>query len=546
MYDLFKYNFGDSDDEGNLSYQEQINAVIIDFDKIVSNNEIHKLDSIKTQNVNFIKSCIAYDNVEFLQLYILKFNKTNNNQKIIIYKDLVFHMFELQRTNLINMLIRNEIDVILHLDFIKDLKKLKNILEYCRVNDFKYNYCDVLIEKIAQFHIGNEELIDEIFKNYNLEYKIVDNSIDRATFASIQWYYKKYKEGHIKFKYSNYAIQNAITTNSIELLKWWIDHSDEFELKYHNLHFYNTKIETLKFLVSEQDTIKICITPKIFIKDFISHRMDIDNDQIIVYDWLFEILIKNNYHLNFAGIYIESIKILNWLYDKYQSGQIELKYTKKNFIGNICNDSVDCIKWWFSHNDEFNLDNIVITEDDYFNNDLEYDDIENTSEDACDDDLFVEDSSEEDYYEMSEYKIYIENINLAMAKFLYFEQKVIKMNIYIMMINRIFIRCHIHLVELFYNARNTNDIIFDYTSDAIDYCIHTYALDWWIKHMDELELKYTSKSLDYNFNYNVPRCIKWWYDNRYIIKPKFTRDLLIKYVNTHPNDDYLLELLDFQ
>jgi hypothetical protein len=517
-----------------------------DYEKIVLNNEIDKLDMITEQNVYFISACIKYDNVELLQMYISKFNNidsdsgsgSDNNEKVIIYNHIIFQLFDLQRTNMINMLIKNNINTKCILDFIDEIQQLKKILEYCRVNDFAYSYTNVLIDNLSQLAIipTNAMELDEIFQEYNLEYKMSDYSIDYATCESLEWFYKKYKDGYIKFEYSHEAIQNAITTNSIELLKWWIDHSDEFELKYIDLYFPNAKIETLKFLLSEQDTIKVFMTPEIFMRDFISYHFDVDNDQIIIYDYLYDTLIKNNYDLKLGNANINSVNTLDWLYSKFKLGQIDLNYTKQNFIQNISDNAIDCVKWWISHNDEFNID-IVISQDDYYysNYDNCYDEDENVIEDEYDD---------QDYMEM---KVYIEHFTLKMAEYLYFEQKVIEMNICSKMIDRMFVRCEREFIDLFYhNIVLLNEMSLDYTSYAIDFCIDTFTLDWWLEHMDVLELKYTSKSLDYNLINNIPKCIKWWYDNRFIIKPKFTRDLLIKYVNEYPNTDHLLELLDFQ
>jgi hypothetical protein len=98
---------------------------------------------------------------------------------------------------------------------------------------------------------------------------------------------------------------------------------------------------------------------------------------------------------------------------------------------------------------------------------------------------------------------------------------------------------------------------FNYTSRAIDNCFDPIVLEWWVKHINEFKLKYTTKSIDQITGYSdlaacakdgyVERTLKWWYDNRFIIKPKFTKKLLLKYIESHsksdPNYNYLKELI---
>jgi hypothetical protein len=506
------------------------------------------LNKLDKPDDNFVHECINYDNIELLQSYIIKFN--NNDSLLSNY--LMFRFYVCKQTDMINMLIKNNINIQCDLDQIKDIVQLRKCLEYCRENNYKYVYTNLLLDNIFKYNwmvehnfiVHNKmegnivEYIEEIYKEFNLEYKISHDCVDYASIKYINWLYNKYKLGYIKFEYSNYAIKNAIITNSVELLKWWIDHSDEFELKYEDLIFYNTKIETLNFLLYEQDVIKIEITPEIFITNFICfiNNQDKENTYEIL-DFVYDYLIKNNYDINLdlENVYISSVNILNWLYDKWKLDQVKLKYTKNNFIYNISGNDFDCIKWWFNHIDDFDID-IVIDENDYIlpNYDIR-------------DKIFI----------------YIDELSIEMIKFLYFEQKIIKMNIYPKMIDILFNTNKLDTIDFFYNIKHEYN--FEYTSDAIDNCNHTYAMKWWLAHMNELELKYTSKSIDKILNQSdddlimtesdwsnshsqshdiKSKYLKWWCDNRLVIQPKFTKDLLIKYIHDNPDEQYLSVLLD--
>jgi hypothetical protein len=509
-----------------------------DIINYVKYNEIDKIETLDKPYEDIVFACVRHNNIEFLQKYISKFDDGNN----VLISDYMMHVFfDYERTDMIKLLMKNNIKIICELDYVDDIDQLRKRLECCHNNNFIYVYTDELMENLSRLGIIADS--EEIFSQYNLEYKINKRCVNHATIESIDWLYKKYKLGQINFEYSYYAIQNAINTNSIELLKWWIDHSDEFELKYDNLTLYRSDYEILNFLLNEQDTIKINITSEVIFKGFINYDFQVEDIDILKLDCLYDALIKNNSIFQYDNPFIGSVKILNWLYDKFKAGQFDLKYTKNNFINNVAYNYIECIKWWFDHSDEFNFDHIVIDENDYYENRYNENDYS----------VIYEDSSDFDN------KLFMGDMSIKSIKYVYFEQKNIKMIPNSKMIDRLFDtnRSHIiELIDLFYHNRHLNENGFDYTHRAIDYCQEPEYLKWWLKHMNELELKYTSISIDQLLrkyyskeNYLASRekwyeCLKFWCDNRFVIQPKFTRDLLVQYLNDDPDEQLLRVLLD--
>ncbi len=495
-------------------------------DDVVRYSEFDKLETLDDLNDEVVYACIKYNNIEFLQRYISKFN---NGTNIIVPKYMIHQLFDYERTDMINLLMKF-FEIVYDLDNVKDLDEFRTKLEYCHRNNFEYMYTHNLPDNLSR--LGVLEDSEEIFAKYNLEYKFSKNGVDNAAYESIKWLYKKYKLGNLNFEYSCNAIQNAIYKNSVELLKWWIYHSDEFELKYDDLSFHYTGLEVIKFLLYEQDIIKSNITFEKICKNYINNSYT--THDFAKLDLLYDSLIKNDCPLQINNPFISSVEILNWLYDKFKLGQIDLIYTKNNFINNIGNNCIDCIKWWADHSDEFNFDHIVIDENDYYEN--HYDE----------NDLSIIYGDDDDYYN----KLFIGECYLTTVKYIFFEQKIIKMIPYSRIIDRLF-QCNtsesIKVIDLFYENKDSNELGFDYTSNAIDYCQRSEKLKWWLDHIDDLELKYTSKSIDQilhgyynNDNYlgmQLHECLRFWCDNRFVIQPKFTRDLLVKYLNEDSNEN---------
>jgi hypothetical protein len=312
-----------------------------------------------------------------------------------------------------------------------------------------------------------------------------------------------YKKNLLDFEYSENALLEAIILNDIPLIKWWIKHSDEFELKYDfsNVQWHVLSINTIKFLYEEQDVIKMIIPHNIM-------QMLFWNSDKVTLDFWYDLLIKNNIEpfpesLKFNEIL--SLEILEWLYQKHQLGLLKLHYNLNIFFENIDWQGYKVIQWWFSHADEFNIQQIILEEKDY---------------------KVIE---------------YFARTSTNIISYLYFEQKIIRMQLYPQLIDELCRDRNFDLLNLFYNNRDTYD--FTYTNDSIDLCQDIGIYEWFYQKRNELELKYTKKCFDTLCIKNKEKHLKWWFDHRSELEIKFTEDKLRQYISKDSNRDYLSELL---
>jgi hypothetical protein len=82
---------------------------------------------------------------------------------------------------------------------------------------------------------------------FKYSYKAID-SISRGSLDVLKWWYDKYTAGLLKFEYSIDAFKNAAFMGDANIVRWWIDHDDEFELIYDDAIFYTSDIIVLQIL----------------------------------------------------------------------------------------------------------------------------------------------------------------------------------------------------------------------------------------------------------------------------------------------------------
>lgn len=106
---------------------------------------------------------------------------------------------------------------------------------YSHRDTVKMNYTCTMVDNNASI-----KFIDWFFSHPDLEFKYSCRMIDTLSYKghieALDWCYDKYKSALIKFEYSENAINGAIQNGYINPIKWWLKHSDEFELTRCHIH----------------------------------------------------------------------------------------------------------------------------------------------------------------------------------------------------------------------------------------------------------------------------------------------------------------------
>jgi hypothetical protein len=501
--------------QSKIDYDNFVNYMY----KIISNNDIESLQNIDSDilignELKFLDDCIVHNKFDLYQWYIEKY------QVETISKFTVARLFLFRRYDMIKFSVDKKLFLSVDLECF-NIESIEQILEYihntniCEIEDpinFIYVAC----------RSGKIEYVYEIFMKYNMKFTINHKCINRANLQSLEWFYSMYKKNLLNLEYDEMALQNAFRANDVSRLKWWVEHSDEFELKYGFEYFewFSLSLETIKYIFEEQDVIMLKIP------DNIMELLFYESNKTKL-DYWYDLLLRKNIEpfpksLNFAKI--TDIKVLDWIYHKYQLGLLKMhfEFDLNTFLYTIRNESIQTLRWWFNHADEFNIKESFIL------NDQNY-----------------------DYY-----------LNLKMSnktvKYLYFEQKIITMKLYPLIIDCICEQGDLNSLNLFYNNKDLYpDSGFVYTSDAIDLSQNIDIYEWFYQKSNELEFKYTEKCIDTlcmaNIDYIdigdnaknncVSKELKWWFDHRFDLEIKFTEDILRYYISKNSNRDYLSVLL---
>jgi hypothetical protein len=160
----------------------------------------------------------------------------------------------------------------------------------------------------------------------------------------ISWVYEQYLLGVLPFTYTAASLTNAIMSGNMRSVKWWINHADEFELKYRD--FTGTSnVPMLKFLLWEQSIIEIPILDD----DLIDKLSLMGSIQALDFWYENRKLYQFKYSSNAIDrtLYIES---LQWWFNHMDT--LEFKYTA-NALDHCW--SIDRLQWWFDHRNSLTL-----------------------------------------------------------------------------------------------------------------------------------------------------------------------------------------------
>jgi hypothetical protein len=381
-------------------------------------------------------------------------------------------------------------DMIINLDlygFFMDDTRMKYFIQLKR--EFKpiYFVCTYLFIDFVSTS-NNLKLLDCLFDNRDIiEFKYSSYAIDYAHSEVLNWWYHKHTLGLVEFKYSDGFIRNAMF--KISTLKWWIDHSQEFKINplCNCIQFAN--LETLKYIIEDQNFFIIKVTP-----DLLISLVNITNRPDIL-EYLFENRDKVGFEIDERVVdMIIANETLEWFYSKYKLGLLPFIYSGKAIMNAINRNLIDVLKWWIDHAD--------VLEIKYDLNML----------------IFV-----------NTYKL---------IKYILLEQNVINIPIHYFIDN-----CQDDIVlNSIYENRHLHG--FDYTSKCIDYSTNSKVLDWWFTHANVLELKYTEMAIDNACNNNYINIICLWYEKKFDVELKFTKEILLKYINEELEQrKFLLELV---
>jgi hypothetical protein len=208
-------------------------------------------------------------------------------------------------------------------------------------------------------------------------YELVDHMCSVDNVEPLQWWYDKCQEGYWDFGYSIYALDTAINMPCINVIKWWVDHSNEFELKCSSRGLYHIDLSTLEFLA--EHNVPIIVDAKLieyynisnrgsnlavlnyfydnrdkygfpFAPDIIDAICKVNNRSDTLEWWLERYADLNLTHTTKSMDYAVSVHILNTFY-KYRD-TIELKYTH-TAMDNAINDEIR--DWWFDNRFELEM-----------------------------------------------------------------------------------------------------------------------------------------------------------------------------------------------
>jgi hypothetical protein len=382
-------------------------------------------------------------------------------------------------------------DVTINLDIFGlmiDTKRIKYFIQLKRESkpiylQYSYSYIDCVSTS------NNIKLLDCLFDNrdiINFDYSAV--AINCANIKVLDWWYSKYKLGLVEFKYTNLYIANAMS--DVTRLKWWLDHAEEFKTDpvCYDLRLCN--IESLKFLIEDQNYLIIKVTP------YVLSTIINSCYRLKILEYLFENRDKVGFELDYMIIdNINNVDTLDWFYNKYQLGLLPFSYTEKAIANAFNKNILGILKWWINHANVLEIK-----------------------------------------YDLNMFTYYT---NLNIIKYILSEQNIIEIPIHKFIDN-----CQNHYI-LNYIYEEKHIFGFDYTTNSIDYTTHPDILNWWFQHANVLKLKYTKLAIDYACKRDQLEIIKIWYDRRFDFKLKFTEEILLTYINDKLEErQFLLELIN--
>jgi hypothetical protein len=181
---------------------------------------------------------------------------------------------------------------------------------------------------------GDIKGLDEWYLKGNLVY---DNwaiiwASSKGHIDVLEWWYGKFIDSNLEFKYNACAVNNASQNGYIDVLEWWYNKSFDLQEK--------SMKSGLKFKYSE-DAI-----------DYAS-----ENGHIDVLEWWYSkskdlqekygLEFKYNYAINWASKN-GHINVLEWWYSKFINFGLEFKYDEIAVNQASKNGHIDVLEWWYN------------------------------------------------------------------------------------------------------------------------------------------------------------------------------------------------------
>jgi hypothetical protein len=157
--------------------------------------------------------------------------------------------------------------------------------------------------------------------------------ITRST-VILDWWYHKHTLG-LEFKYTTAAFNLAICTMNRPVMQWWMDHADEFEIKFDPNDMCNLLIDSIEYLLMEQTVLQIKMPSNI-----------IDNTcSMALINWMWDHRDSFGFIYSASAMDYGNIDKLNWFWDKRD--ELELKYTHES-INRVLRDSrTREVEFWY-------------------------------------------------------------------------------------------------------------------------------------------------------------------------------------------------------
>jgi hypothetical protein len=243
---------------------------------------------------------------------------------------------------------------------------------YSMRSTVKLNYTTDFIDRLYYYDSSVAVFEWLIAHEYPIKsrYGSIDSTSTRGSVNLLEWAFNAHLKGLISFEYTTEAL-NGVSLNAVEVIKWWISHSLQLELKYdHNL-FGTGNISVLEYLLYEQDTIKICIDYKVI--DRLSYFGCVDCLDLLYHN-------RHIHGFSYSTDVIDiasrrhALKCLRWWFSK--ANEINLPYSEKAIdmccssnILNLWFDNRDIlplkytetaitngtVEWWYKHQDDLEL-----------------------------------------------------------------------------------------------------------------------------------------------------------------------------------------------
>jgi hypothetical protein len=251
---------------------------------------------------------------------------------------------------------------------------LIKMMEYCHSLGVTLNYTNKFIDEQFKY-IDRVPVLDWLVDHQypiKCSHDAIDTASSHGNINLLQWMYNANNQGLVPFEYTDVALNSAPNcVNAIKIIKWWISHSEQLELKYDWQLFAIVNMPVLRYLLHEQTTIKIIINRNVI--DNLS-----DFGRTVALDMLYELRYIHDFSCGIDTINNASengnVYSLKWWFDK--ANEINLPYSKRaidrcnriavlniwfenrhilpmKYTHKAINEKT--VAWWYQHRDDLEL-----------------------------------------------------------------------------------------------------------------------------------------------------------------------------------------------